>query len=71
MTDYQNKVDEVLESLGSEFPKWVKENEPSKASLIGAACIYSAEWQWKKTMLVDPVQALNACIFQINSIFSK
>jgi len=71
MADYQNKIDEVLLALGEEFPKWVKENIPDKSNLIGAACIYSAEWQWKKTMMVDPVQGLTACCYQINQLFNR
>jgi DNA polymerase III delta prime subunit len=69
LSDYSNKIDEVLESLGTEFPKWIKENKPDKSNIIGGVCIYSAEWLYKKAFMVDPVLALNACIFQVNQLF--
>ena len=69
--DYSNKADEVLESLGTELPKYIKENIPNKSHLIGFCCIASAEWLVKKNQLIDPILAVNAAIFQINQIFTK
>lgn len=69
LSDYQNKIDEVFSSLGQEFPKWLKEKYPKLSHLVGLACICTADWSYKKQFLNDPILALNACIFQLNSYF--
>ena len=50
---YNGKVDDVLEALGSEFPKWLEEKAPSKIPMLPAIIIEVAMYQAQRVHVID------------------
>lgn len=68
--NYSNQVDEVMFSLGSEFPKWVIENEPKWVKIIPASIILVAQHQAQRNQVIDPVVSLLSLVYSIQKMIS-
>lgn len=68
---YSGKVDEVLNSLSSDFIKWISEKKPEKQSLIPAIIITVAKYQAERNLVIDSVVSLLACIFTLQQLANK
>jgi len=68
---YSGKVDEVLNSLSSDFIKWISEKRPEKQSLIPAIIITVAKYQAERNLVIDSVVSLLACIFTLQQLANK
>lgn len=71
MSEYSNKLNDVIVSISQEFPDWLKENYPSKINKLPQILISAAEWDSKKNSMVDPILALLAMIFECQQIFNS
>lgn len=67
MTDYQNKVDEVLASFGSEFQPWLEENAKDKMRFLPSFIIHITEYMYVSRNIIDPALALSALIYKLNT----
>lgn len=68
INQYGNRVEEVLDSLGSEFPKWLKEKYPNKIKLLPNIIIEVASHQAQRVNVIDPAISMLSCVYKIQQI---
>jgi replication factor C small subunit len=71
MTNYVNKVDDVLHSLGHELPDYIKENHASKVSKIPQIIIKVAHYQAQRIHVIDPAISMVAAAYEIQMILNS
>jgi replication factor C small subunit len=71
LTNYSDKVDDVLQSLGTEFIEWLRENNPDKIKKIPEIIILVAKYQAQRTQVIDQVVNLLALVFEIQQSLNK
>lgn len=65
---YASRVEEVLASLGSEFPNWLNEKYPQKITALPQIIYEVALHQAQRVQVIDPTISMLACIFRIQSL---
>lgn len=68
VNQYGTKIDESLAVLGRDFIDYIKDNHQSKVAKIPVIVISVAEYQHKKSTVIDPLITLLACVFKIQEI---
>jgi replication factor C small subunit len=71
MTNYSSKVDDVLASLGSELPEYIKDNHPGKVSKIPQIIIKTAHYQSQRTQVIDPAISMLAAVYECQIILNS
>jgi len=71
LSGYSDKTDDVLQSLGTEFIEWLRENHPSKVKRIPEIIILVAKYQSQRTQVIDQVVNLLALTFEIQQVLNK
>lgn len=71
MSNYQNRVNDVILSITNEFPKWLEEYHPKLLKFLPRILITTAEWDYRKGNMIDSVLALLALIFQVQEIVNE
>ena len=71
MSKYNGKEDEVLRSIGNEFPNWLEKNHKNKYNKIPQIIIATAEWSYKKSFMIDKILAILALVFQSQQVFNS
>jgi len=71
MTNYSNKVDEVLASLGHELPEYIRENQPTKVAKIPQIIIKAAHYQSQRVTVIDPAISMVAAVFECQMILNS
>jgi DNA polymerase III delta prime subunit len=70
VSQYSSRVDDVLASLGEEFPNWLNANYPQKNSTLPQIIYEVAVHQAQRIQVIDPTISMLACIFKIQTILS-
>lgn len=68
---YSTKVDDVLASLGTEFPVYIREHKPEAMVKLPMLIIEIANHQAQRTQVIDPVVTLLSCCFKLQQIIHK
>jgi hypothetical protein len=68
---YSSKVDDVLASLGTEFPNYIREHKPEQMTKLPHVIIEIAAHQAQRVHVIDPVITLLSCCFKIQQILAK
>jgi len=71
MTNYGNKVDDVLASLGHEFPEFIRDNHPTKISKIPQIIIKAAHYQSQRVTVIDPAISMVAAVYECQMILNN
>lgn len=71
MSNYSNRVDEVLASLGREFIEYLKMEQSTYLHAIPQIAETVAEYQAKRTQVIDPALAMLACVYSLQSIIKE
>lgn len=71
INQYGTKVDEVLASLGNEFPKWLEEKYPAKVKFLPNIIVEVAHYQSQRMQVIDQNISMLACIFKIQTILNS
>jgi len=71
MSNYGSKVDEVLASLGSELPEYIKENQPKLLSKIPQVVIKAAHYQSQRVTVIDPAISMVAAVYECQMIMNS
>lgn len=69
--NYSNKVDDVLASLGTELPEYLRENHPEHTQKIPIIIIDIAHHQAQRQAVIDPVITMLSCIFKIQQTLNS
>jgi len=68
---YSSKVDDVLSSLGTEFPEYIRENHPDKINKIPMILIEVANYQAQRVHVIDPCVSMVACVMKLQIIINQ
>lgn len=68
---YSSKVDDVLASLGTEFPSYIREHQPAALPKLPGIIIEVAAHQAQRVHVIDPVITLLSCCFKLQQILAK
>ena len=71
MTNYSSKVDDVLASLASELPDFIKDNHPQKVGKIPQIIITVANHQAQRVHVIDPCVTMLSAVFNCQMIFNS
>lgn len=71
VSNYSNKVDDVLNSLGVEFIEYIKTEKPDFIRYIPNIIICVCDHQTKREQVLDPVINMLACVYQIQNILAS
>jgi len=71
MVNYGSKVDDVLASLGSELPEYIRENQPNLAHKIPQVVIKSAHYQSQRVTVIDPAISMVAAVYECQIIMNS
>ena len=68
VSQYGNKVDDVLSSLGTEFVEYLKMEQPAALKYLPQIIIKVTEYQALRTQVIDNVLPMLACIYALQGI---
>lgn len=71
VANYSNKVDEILASIGSEFPQYLKDNKPDHVSKLPMIIIETAKHQAQRNQVIDPVITMLSLVFTIQNLINS
>lgn len=71
VSNYSTKVDDILSSLGNDFPDYLKEHNAKLMNKLPQIIITVAEHQSQRTTVIDPVISLLSCVFKIQQILNS
>jgi DNA polymerase III delta prime subunit len=71
VANYSSKVDDVLASLGSEFPEYIRENHPAQMGKLPLIIIEVASHQAQRSHVIDPVVTMLSCSFKLQTILNS
>lgn len=68
VSEYSNRVDDVLNALGSDLIEYIQEYKPNNIKNIPQIIITVAEHQAQRTLVIDNVISMLSCIYKIQEI---
>lgn len=71
VSNYANRVDDVLSSLGNEFIEYIKSEYPSHLSLLPQIVVTVAKYQAQRLDVIDPVVSMLACVYELQSVINE
>lgn len=71
VNQFASKIDESLTALGSDFPEYLKNMAPARLDKLPLVLIATAEYQYQKSFVIDPLITLLACVFRIQQILNS
>jgi len=71
VSNYSNRVDDVLQSLGAEFIEFIRTERQSCTGLIPQVVVTVAKYQAQRTQVIDPVITMLACIYELQTIMKE
>lgn len=70
VSNYANKVDEVLQTLGEEFVEYIQQEKTQHIKNIPQIIITVAKHQAQRVHVIDPVITMLSCIYEIQTIIN-
>lgn len=70
LSNYSNRIDDVLSSLGSEFIQYIQQERSSCISYIPQIVVTVAKYQSQRQFVIDPAISMLACCYEIQSILN-
>jgi DNA polymerase III delta prime subunit len=67
-SEYSNRVDDVLASLGGDFIEYIQMEKPAYAKHVPQIIITVAEHQAQRVHVIDQVVTMLSCVYSIQSI---
>lgn len=71
VSNYSNRVDDVLQSLGEEFVEYIKQEQLQSVKHIPQVIISVAKHQAQRVHVIDPVITMLSCIYDIQGIIKS
>ena len=68
VSEYGNRVDEVLQSLGSDFIEYIQAEKPNNVKHVPQIVISVAEHQAQRVNVIDPIITMLSCVYKIQEI---
>jgi replication factor C small subunit len=71
LSNYANRTDDVLSSLGAEFIDFIKQDRQSYTQFIPQIIVTVAKYQSQRQQVIDPAVSMLACIYELQSIVNE
>ena len=71
VSNYSNRVDDVLSSLGAEFIEYIKTERPANVHNIPQIVVCVAKYQSQAHLIIDPVVGMLACAYELQIILNS
>jgi replication factor C small subunit len=68
LSNYSNRVDDVLSSLGAEFIQYIQQERPSYITFIPQIVVTVSKYQSQRQLVIDPAISMLACIYSLQNI---
>ena len=68
VSEYSNRVDDVLQSLGSDFVEYIQTEKPNRVKSIPQIIISVAEHQAQRVHVIDPIITMLSCVYKLQEI---
>lgn len=68
VSEYSNRVDDVLEMLGSDFIEYIQTEKANNIKNIPQIIIAVAEHQAQRVHVIDPIITMLSCVYRIQEI---
>ena len=68
VSEYSNRVDDVLQSLGSDFVEYIQTEKPNSIKSIPQIIISVAEHQAQRVHVIDPIITMLSCVYKLQEI---
>jgi DNA polymerase III delta prime subunit len=68
VSEYSNRIDEVLQSLGSDFVEYIQTEKPNHVKCVPQIIIAVAEHQAQRVNVIDPVITMLSCVYTLQTI---
>ncbi len=71
VSNYSNRVDDVLASLGTEFIEYLQQEKPDKLKYLPQIIITVNKYQSTRQQVIDPQISLLAAIYEIQNVVNN
>ena len=71
VSNYSNRVDDVLQSLGAEFVEYIQQERLQSVKHIPQVIISVAKHQAQRVHVIDPVITMLSCVYDIQGIVKE
>lgn len=68
VSEYSNRIDDVLQSLGSDFIEYIQAEKPNQIKCVPQIAITVAEHQAQRVHVIDPVITMLSCVYKLQEI---
>ena len=70
LSNYSNRTDDVLSSLGAEFIQYIQQERQSYTQFIPQIIVTVSKYQSQRLQVIDPAVSMLACIYELQSILN-
>ena len=71
VSNYANKVDDILQTLGAEFVEYIQQEKSAYIKFIPQIIVTVAKHQAQRVHVIDPVITMLSCVYEIQSIINS
>jgi len=71
VSNYANKVDDILQTLGEEFVEYIQQEKSAYIKFIPQIIVTVAKHQAQRVYVIDPVITMLSCVYEIQSIINS
>ena len=71
VSNYSNRVDEVLAALGSEFIEYIQQEKQQNVKHIPQIIVSVAQHQAQRVHVIDPVITMLSCVYSLQTIINS
>lgn len=68
VSEYSNRVDDILQTLGEEFIEYIQQEKSSAVKFIPQIAVTVAEHQAQRNLVIDQVITMLSCVYKIQEI---
>jgi replication factor C small subunit len=68
VSEYSNRVDDILQTLGEEFIEYIQAEKSSATKFIPQIAVTVAEHQAQRNLVIDQVITMLSCVYKIQEI---
>ena len=71
VSEYSNRVDDILQTLGEEFIEYIQSEKSSHVKHIPQIAVTVAEHQSQRNFVIDPVITMLSCVYKLQEIIKQ
>ena len=71
VSEYSNRVDDILQTLGEEFIEYIQLEKSSNVRHIPQIAVVVAEHQAQRNFVIDPVITMLSCVYKLQEIIKQ